>query len=80
MCSFYTKRGFKLAAERDPLAEGQLCKDSQVPTPRLGELLHLTPPGDQEVVNEKVRLGLGKLALALGKLRGKHASLRSYAS
>lgn len=34
-----------------------------MPTPRLGEPFHLTPLCDQEVVNEKVNLGLGKLAL-----------------
>ena len=39
-----------------------------MPTPPLGEPFHLTPLCDQEVVNEKVNLGLGKLALL-------HASL-----
>lgn len=40
-----------------------------MPTPPLGEPFHLTPLCDQEVVNEKVNLGLGVLALL-------HASLR----
>ena len=44
-----------------------------MPTPRLREPLRLTPACDQEVVNEKVKLGLGELALS-------RASLRSCAS
>ena len=38
-----------------------------MPTPRLREPLRLTPACDQEVVNEKVKLGLGELALSLSE-------------